>query len=367
LAALASCIARSPARGFRSWQRRDRLGGMRCAALLAAPPRLRCERRLCISAGAMQAREGQPAAARVALLRLKVGSPPRACPTGLLRAAAAATTERLYVVCEPGAASGADEALAGSTARGDWGDDELTLRFLTLGFDAVAATAPRLDARFLLPCAGWDEAAVAALRDVDTELVSHGYPGLSEASADSNAGAAPRNASADSNAGAAPRRALHHDANVVAVEAPARAPASAVQALQAALRHALRLPLLQPGRLVLGRRPPYAAVVVAGTFDRLHAGHRLLLSSAALVCAPGGTLFVGVTGDKLTARKRRHELLQPYAVREAAALEFVRGVRPGLRVVAGELEDPLRGIKVRRRDACATRARTYSGATAGPA
>ena len=86
---------------------------------------------------------------------------------------------------------------------------------------------------------------------------------------------------------------------------------------------------------------------MAGTFDRLHAGHRLLLTCAALVVAHGGMLYLGVTGAALTARKRLPQLLQPYAAREAAALAFLRSVRPGLAVRSGELVHPMRGIEVR--------------------
>ena len=310
-----------------------------CAYLPQPPPatlqlRARCRRRGgVVRAGAMQPPEAQREPARVALLRLRLDSPPRACPTGLLRAAAAATSERLYIACEPGAAgSGSGEA---ASARGD--EPEATLGFLTCAFDAVAAASPRLDARFLFPGAGWDAAAVAALPGVECELVTG-----DAAAADS-----------DDGAGATlPRRVLHHDASMAAVEAPPPAPASALHALRSGglrglLRHLNPLAPPPPGRLVLGRKPPYGAVVVAGTFDRLHAGHRLLLASAAISCASDGALYLGITGDKLTASKRRRELLQPYAQREAAALAFVRGTRPGLTVHAGVLDNPLRGIRVR--------------------
>ena len=285
----------------------------------------------------MQPPEAQNKPARVALLRLRLDSPPRACPTGLLRAAAAATSERLYIACESGAAV---------SRSGGGGETEATLGFLTRAFDAVAAASPRLDARFLFPSAGWDAAAVAALPGVDCELVSSA-------------------ASADGAGGTLPRRVLRHDPDVAVVEAPPPPPASALQALRAGglralLHHFSPLAPPQPGRLVLGRKPPYAAVVVAGTFDRLHAGHRLLLASAALVCAADGALYLGVTGDKLTASKRRRELLQPFAQREAAALAFVRGTRPGLAVHAGVLDNPLRGIRVRCQLAHAQRTRWRS-------
>ena len=45
----------------------------------------------------------------------------------------------------------------------------------------------------------------------------------------------------------------------------------------------------------------FAAGAVGGTFDRLHAGHRLLLATAA--AATDGVLYVGVTGDSLLRKK----------------------------------------------------------------
>ena len=50
---------------------------------------------------------------------------------------------------------------------------------------------------------------------------------------------------------------------------------------------------------------PCEHVAVGGTFDRLHAGHRLLLASAAACVAAGGTAYVGVTGDSLLVSKVR--------------------------------------------------------------
>lgn len=82
----------------------------------------------------------------------------------------------------------------------------------------------------------------------------------------------------------------------------------------------------------------FARTALGGTFDRLHAGHRLMLAAAALVTS--GSVFVGVTGDKLLANKRHRELLQGYAEREQAAASFLQRVRPGLQVETGPLLDP---------------------------
>ncbi len=143
---------------------------------------------------------------------------------------------------------------------------------------------------------------------------------------------------------------LLHDGAAAPVDAAPEVPRSAWRALRGGgvrglLRHAFGLPppAACASALLLGRPPPWPTAVVAGTFDRLHAGHRLLLTCAALACS--GTLYLGVTGDALTRRKRLRALLQPYAAREAAAVAFVRGVRPRLAVRSGELTDAMRGIE----------------------
>lgn len=53
----------------------------------------------------------------------------------------------------------------------------------------------------------------------------------------------------------------------------------------------------QPG---LPPKPPlqFESVAVGGTFDRLHAGHRLLLAATALVATR--TIYVGITGVRCT-------------------------------------------------------------------
>jgi pantetheine-phosphate adenylyltransferase len=83
----------------------------------------------------------------------------------------------------------------------------------------------------------------------------------------------------------------------------------------------------------------YDVVVVGGTFDRLHAGHRLLLTTAAW--ASKRRLWIGVAGTCLLGRKAHAELIAPYEVRAASAVAFARSVRPDLEtVVVSELTDP---------------------------
>lgn len=113
----------------------------------------------------------------------------------------------------------------------------------------------------------------------------------------------------------------------------------------------------------------FEKVAVGGTFDRLHAGHRLLLAATAVVAKE--RIFVGITGgcsglaaspravthvalhsptpavlpplpaaDQLLASKSNRGLLQSYEEREAAAVHYMRVVNPGATVVAGPLTDP---------------------------
>lgn len=65
------------------------------------------------------------------------------------------------------------------------------------------------------------------------------------------------------------------------------------------------------------------AVSVGGTFDRLHAGHRLLLATASRAVASGGVLYVGVTSAELLANKAYGALVESYADRAARARAFL--------------------------------------------
>ena len=71
-------------------------------------------------------------------------------------------------------------------------------------------------------------------------------------------------------------------------------------------------------------------VAVGGTFDHLHAGHKLLLTMAALVLdptsIPGACLTIGITGDKLLKNKAFREELEDFHDRQLAVQEFLLGV-----------------------------------------
>lgn len=82
----------------------------------------------------------------------------------------------------------------------------------------------------------------------------------------------------------------------------------------------------------------YTEVAVGGTFDRLHAGHRLLLTVAAY-CA-SDTVWIGVTGASMLGRKAHRHLIAPFDARCRNAKLFVRQAKRALQFVhTSELRD----------------------------
>lgn len=66
---------------------------------------------------------------------------------------------------------------------------------------------------------------------------------------------------------------------------------------------------------------PYKSVVLGGTFDRLHNGHKMLLSSAVL--AASERIVCGVTYGDMIKKKCLWELMEPLEIRQNAVKEFI--------------------------------------------
>eukprot|EP00817_Percolomonadidae_sp_ATCC50343_P003935 CAMPEP_0117427564 /NCGR_PEP_ID=MMETSP0758-20121206/7394_1 /TAXON_ID=63605 /ORGANISM="Percolomonas cosmopolitus, Strain AE-1 (ATCC 50343)" /LENGTH=407 /DNA_ID=CAMNT_0005213291 /DNA_START=841 /DNA_END=2061 /DNA_ORIENTATION=+ len=73
----------------------------------------------------------------------------------------------------------------------------------------------------------------------------------------------------------------------------------------------------------------YNRVCVGGTFDRLHMGHKLLLSSLVLRAKEGGTLVIGITTEELQQKKAFKELIEPFEVRVANVKAFINQFSAG--------------------------------------
>ncbi|VDO21553.1 unnamed protein product [Heligmosomoides polygyrus] len=85
-------------------------------------------------------------------------------------------------------------------------------------------------------------------------------------------------------------------------------------------------------------RPKYKKVVLGGTFDRLHNGHKVLLSKAALLASE--CVICGVTHKAMIEKKSLWELIEPIGKRMQAVEDFVADVSDSVVCLAEPIEDP---------------------------
>lgn len=83
----------------------------------------------------------------------------------------------------------------------------------------------------------------------------------------------------------------------------------------------------------------FERVAVGGTWDGLHAGHRLLLSSALLHCS--GRLTVGVSSDEMVGGKLLAELIPPCEQRCRSVQQFVDDVDNTVKTELVTIHDPM--------------------------
>jgi phosphopantetheine adenylyltransferase len=74
---------------------------------------------------------------------------------------------------------------------------------------------------------------------------------------------------------------------------------------------------------------PHSSVIVGGTFDHLHLGHKLLLTAFALALDPldqDGHLIIGLTGDALLVNKKHAEFLEDWEQRWKNTASFLSAI-----------------------------------------
>ncbi|WOH07941.1 hypothetical protein DCAR_0727376 [Daucus carota subsp. sativus] len=82
----------------------------------------------------------------------------------------------------------------------------------------------------------------------------------------------------------------------------------------------------------------YGAVVLGGTFDRLHDGHRLFLKSAARLARD--RIVVGVCDGPMLTNKQYSNLIEPIGKRMQNVKDFIKSVKPELVVQVEPITDP---------------------------
>lgn len=82
----------------------------------------------------------------------------------------------------------------------------------------------------------------------------------------------------------------------------------------------------------------YRNSIVGGTFDRLHIGHKQLLTESLLLTT--NRLLVGLADGPLLVKKKLADLIEDANVREKHVRELVSQIRPDVELVVTPIHDP---------------------------
>lgn len=107
---------------------------------------------------------------------------------------------------------------------------------------------------------------------------------------------------------------------------------------------------------------PHDLVILGGTFDHLHNGHKKLLSLAVGICAK--RMIVGVTADSMLKEKSHAELLEPLGKRKSAVRAYIAFLNPNILADIVTIEDPFGpAIVISKPAAMVVSTETLSGAS----
>lgn len=83
--------------------------------------------------------------------------------------------------------------------------------------------------------------------------------------------------------------------------------------------------------------PRYNNVVIGGTFDHLHSGHKILLTVAILTCTQ--KLVIGLTVDSMLVNKKYREELQSWSLRRDLLIQYIKLISPTIEIDIQPLYD----------------------------